>query len=79
MFPLNSLKNHFLSLARKGRADTLSIAPRPHRNLIFSLRGDCEGAGDMGGGGEGNRAERDGAFDEKTQVGAKIYKRRVQI
>ena len=28
----------------------------------------------MGGGGEGNRAERDGAFDEKTQVGAKIYK-----
>ena len=63
MFPLNSLKNHFLSLARKGRADTLSIAPRPHRNLIFSLRGDCEGAGDMGGGGEGDRAERHGAYE----------------
>ena len=42
--------------------------------VIFSLRGDCEGAGDMGGGGEGDRAECLGAFDEKTQVGAKIYK-----
>ena len=50
------------------------IAFRPHRNLIFSLRGDCEGAGDMGGDGEGDRAECLGAFDEKTQVGAKIYK-----
>ena len=27
----------------------------------------------MGGGGEGDRSERHGAFDEKTQVGAKIY------